>query len=169
VALLMRAGNACDADSYRRLLLELTLDRRDLGLETDFGAGSGNTPTLRALATLAYDCRRSDMFQTELMDRRSRRRNLVPPLHHCDDDAHALALRALGMGCVKLDFGRGARAIAGRIIRQNSYNSPKFSSGSIMKRAGAAVSLKRTPNFGPDPSSRVSLCLPAVSISIDPV
>jgi lytic murein transglycosylase len=38
------------------------------GLETDFGAVSGNTPTLRALATLAYDCRCSEMFQTELMD-----------------------------------------------------------------------------------------------------
>jgi lytic murein transglycosylase len=38
------------------------------GLETDFGAVTGNTPTLRALATLAYDCRRSEMFQTELMD-----------------------------------------------------------------------------------------------------
>jgi len=38
------------------------------GLKTDFGAVSGNTPTLRALATLAYDCRRSDMFQAELMD-----------------------------------------------------------------------------------------------------
>jgi lytic murein transglycosylase len=38
------------------------------GLETDFGAVSGNTPALRALATLAYDCRRSDMFQAELMD-----------------------------------------------------------------------------------------------------
>jgi lytic murein transglycosylase len=38
------------------------------GLETDFGAVSGDTPTLRALATLAYDCRRSGMFQTELMD-----------------------------------------------------------------------------------------------------
>ena len=38
------------------------------GLETDFGAGSGNSPILRALATLAYDCRRSDMFQAELMD-----------------------------------------------------------------------------------------------------
>jgi len=38
------------------------------GLETDFGAVSGNTPTLRALAPLAYDCRRSDMFQAELMD-----------------------------------------------------------------------------------------------------
>ena len=38
------------------------------GLETDFGAGSGNSPVLRALATLAYDCRRSGMFQAELMD-----------------------------------------------------------------------------------------------------
>ena len=38
------------------------------GLETDFGAVQGNSPTLRALATLAYDCRRSAMFQEELMD-----------------------------------------------------------------------------------------------------
>jgi lytic murein transglycosylase len=38
------------------------------GLETDFGAGSGNFATLRALATLAYDCRRSDKFTEELID-----------------------------------------------------------------------------------------------------
>jgi lytic murein transglycosylase len=38
------------------------------GLETDFGANSGNFPTIRSLATLAYDCRRSDMFRAELMD-----------------------------------------------------------------------------------------------------
>ncbi len=38
------------------------------GLETDFGAVTGNTQTLRALATLAYDCRRSDYFQGELLD-----------------------------------------------------------------------------------------------------
>jgi lytic murein transglycosylase len=38
------------------------------GLETDFGAGNGNTPTLRALATLAFDCRRTERFQAELMD-----------------------------------------------------------------------------------------------------
>jgi lytic murein transglycosylase len=38
------------------------------GLETDFGAVQGSTPTLRALATLAYDCRRTDMFQAELID-----------------------------------------------------------------------------------------------------
>ena len=38
------------------------------GLETDFGAVTGNTPTIRAVATLAYDCRRSDMFRAELFD-----------------------------------------------------------------------------------------------------
>jgi lytic murein transglycosylase len=38
------------------------------GLETDFGVNIGKFPTLRALATLAYDCRRSDMFKAELMD-----------------------------------------------------------------------------------------------------
>lgn len=38
------------------------------GLETDFGANIGKFPTMRSLATLAYDCRRSDTFKAELMD-----------------------------------------------------------------------------------------------------
>jgi lytic murein transglycosylase len=38
------------------------------GLETDFGADSGKLPTLRSLATLAYDCRRAPMFHAELLD-----------------------------------------------------------------------------------------------------
>ena len=37
-------------------------------LESDFGAGMGNLPVLRSLATLAYDCRRPEMFRDELMD-----------------------------------------------------------------------------------------------------
>jgi lytic murein transglycosylase len=37
------------------------------GLETDFGADIGKTPVIRSLATLAYDCRRSEMFQGELL------------------------------------------------------------------------------------------------------
>jgi lytic murein transglycosylase len=36
-------------------------------LESDFGSGMGNKPVLRSLATLAYDCRRSEMFRAELM------------------------------------------------------------------------------------------------------
>jgi lytic murein transglycosylase len=38
------------------------------GLETDFGAVMGKLATLKSLATLAYDCRRSDLFRAELMD-----------------------------------------------------------------------------------------------------
>ena len=37
-------------------------------LESDFGVGMGNLPVLRSLATLAYDCRRSEMFRSELLD-----------------------------------------------------------------------------------------------------
>jgi lytic murein transglycosylase len=38
------------------------------GLETDFGVNIGKFPTIRALATLAYDCRRADQFRGELLD-----------------------------------------------------------------------------------------------------
>ena len=35
------------------------------GLESDFGANMGKLPTLPSLVSLAYDCRRSEMFQKE--------------------------------------------------------------------------------------------------------
>jgi membrane-bound lytic murein transglycosylase B len=35
------------------------------GLESDFGANMGSLPTLRSLMSLAYDCRRSQMFADE--------------------------------------------------------------------------------------------------------
>jgi lytic murein transglycosylase len=38
------------------------------GLESDFGASQGKYPVLRSLATLAYDCRRSEMFRGYLFD-----------------------------------------------------------------------------------------------------
>jgi lytic murein transglycosylase len=38
------------------------------GLETDYGANTGSIPSVRSLATLAYDCRRSAMFTNELID-----------------------------------------------------------------------------------------------------
>jgi len=38
------------------------------GLETDFGKGDmGKLPVVRTLATLAHDCRRTDLFQGELL------------------------------------------------------------------------------------------------------
>ena len=36
-------------------------------LETGFGANSGNLPIMQSLATLAYDCRRSEFFTRELI------------------------------------------------------------------------------------------------------
>ena len=38
------------------------------GLETDYGVNQGKFSTIRSLATLAYDCRRSEKFQAELLD-----------------------------------------------------------------------------------------------------
>ncbi|MGA0562625.1 lytic murein transglycosylase [Ancylobacter sp. VNQ12] len=37
------------------------------GLETDFGAFMGDKNTLRSVASLAWDCRRAEMFRTQLM------------------------------------------------------------------------------------------------------
>jgi lytic murein transglycosylase len=36
------------------------------GLETDFGAVLGDIPTLRSVTSLAYDCRRPELFRTQL-------------------------------------------------------------------------------------------------------
>lgn len=38
------------------------------GLETDFGVNQGKMSVVRSVATLAYDCRRTDRFQGELLD-----------------------------------------------------------------------------------------------------
>lgn len=38
------------------------------GLESDFGRVRGNLPVIRSVATLAYDCRRTEFFQGQLFD-----------------------------------------------------------------------------------------------------
>jgi lytic murein transglycosylase len=38
------------------------------GLESDFGSNNGKYPILRAVTTLAYDCRRPEFFRTQLLD-----------------------------------------------------------------------------------------------------
>ena len=38
------------------------------GLETDYGVNQGKMSVVRSVATLAYDCRRTDKFQGELVD-----------------------------------------------------------------------------------------------------
>ena len=38
------------------------------GLETDYGTNLGKKEVIRSVATLAFDCRRTEMFQNQLMD-----------------------------------------------------------------------------------------------------
>src|SRR5262249_8240312 len=38
------------------------------GLESDFGAGQGKDQAIKSLVTLAYDCRRPEMFRGHLFD-----------------------------------------------------------------------------------------------------
>src|SRR4029079_4379733 len=38
------------------------------GLETDFGTSNGKKEVIRSVATLAFDCRRTEMFQAQLLD-----------------------------------------------------------------------------------------------------
>ena len=38
------------------------------GLESDYGVNQGKYSTVRSLATLAYDCRRTEKFRAELLD-----------------------------------------------------------------------------------------------------
>jgi lytic murein transglycosylase len=38
------------------------------GLESDFGSGQGKDHSIKSLVTLAYDCRRPDMFRGHLLD-----------------------------------------------------------------------------------------------------
>jgi lytic murein transglycosylase len=50
------------------------------GLETDYGVNLGKFQTVRSLASLAYDCRRSELFKAELMDAlRIIERGDIPP------------------------------------------------------------------------------------------
>ena len=59
------------ADLFTRIEARFGVPREVLvaiwGLETDFGVNVGSTESLRALATLAYDCRRAARFRGELL------------------------------------------------------------------------------------------------------
>ena len=71
------------ADIFRRIEAQYGVSPPVLlaiwGLETDFGAVRGNFRTIQSVATLAYDCRRSDMFKAELFDALRMVQRGVPP------------------------------------------------------------------------------------------
>ena len=67
-----RAMLARNAALFARIEQQFGVPRQILvaiwGLETDFGKGDmGKLPVIRTLATLAHDCRRTDLFQGELL------------------------------------------------------------------------------------------------------
>jgi lytic murein transglycosylase len=90
------------------------------GLETDFGVNVGKFPTIRSLATLAYDCRRSDMFKAELMDalRLIERGDLAPA------DMHGAWAGELGqtqfMPSSYLKYAVGIDGAAGDLINNSA-------------------------------------------------
>ena len=85
------------------------------GLETGFGADNGHTPTLRAVATLAYDCRRSAQFQAELLDalRLIQRGDLAPSAMRGDWAGELGQTQFMPSSWLKyaVDFGGGRNLI----------------------------------------------------------
>jgi lytic murein transglycosylase len=67
-AQMLRRHAALFARIERQFGVPATLLTAIWGLETDFGTGDmGKLPTFRVLATLAHDCRRTELFQKELL------------------------------------------------------------------------------------------------------
>ncbi len=60
------------ADTFARIEAQFGVPKEVVvaiwGLETDFGAVRGDASSISALATLAYDCRRTDFFRGQLID-----------------------------------------------------------------------------------------------------
>jgi lytic murein transglycosylase len=65
-----RARIKANAQTFARIKQEFGVPAGVLvaywGLETDYGAFLGNGNTIRAVTTLAYDCRRADLFRQQL-------------------------------------------------------------------------------------------------------
>jgi membrane-bound lytic murein transglycosylase B len=84
-------------------------------LETGFGADNGHTPTLLAVATLAYDCRRSAQFQAELLDalRLIQRGDLAPSAMRGDWAGELGQTQFMPSSWLKyaVDFGGGRNLI----------------------------------------------------------
>src|SRR5262249_33054035 len=64
----MKKHQAVFAPEDKDFVVPASLITAFWGLESDFGAGQGKDHAIKSLATLAYDCRRSDMFRGHLLD-----------------------------------------------------------------------------------------------------
>jgi Transglycosylase SLT domain len=98
------------------------------GLETDFGKGDmGKLPVVRTLTTLAHDCRRSELFQGELL----------------------AALKIVQRGDLPLRDLIGA--YAGEIGQTNFCRRPISNTASISTATAASTCATRCPTCSPPP------------------
>lgn len=98
------------------------------GLESDFGKGDiGKLPVIRTLATLAHDCRRTDLFQGELL----------------------AALKVVQRGDLPLRDLIGA--YAGEIGQTSSCRRPTSNTASISTATATSTSATAFPTCSPRP------------------
>ena len=138
------------------------------GLETDYGAGLGGYSTLSALATLAYDCRRAQIYRAELIDALcSFRRG------SCGHTAGRLGGRdrphpvhAVGLSEIRRQRSRGRRRRHHFQSRPTRWPRPRISSArraGARARAGTKASRTSTPccnGTRPRSTPRRSPCSP---------
>jgi hypothetical protein len=107
------------------------------GLETDFGKGDmGKLPVFRVLATMAHDCRRTELFQGELL----------------------AALKIVQRGDLRLNDMIGA--YAGEIGQTQFLPSSYIKYGVDFDGDGMSISATPSPTCSPPPRTS---CTPAVS------
>ena len=98
------------------------------GLESDFGKGDiGKMPVIRTLATMAHDCRRTELFQGELL----------------------AALKIVQRGDLPLRDLIGA--FAGKSARRNFCRRPTSSTASISTATATSTSATASLMFSPPP------------------
>ena len=129
-----RKALAQNADLLERIEAQYGVDREVVvaiwGLESAYGTYRGDTDTLSALATLAYDGRRAAFFEAQLMqalkilDGRACGTGGVAGQLGRGDGAHAV--HALQLGRVRGGFRRRRAArYLGRTIRQMRWPRPR--------------------------------------------
>jgi hypothetical protein len=107
------------------------------GLESDFGKGDiGKLPVIRTLATMAHDCRRTELFQGELL----------------------AALQILQRGDLPLRDLIGA--FPAKSARRNFCRRPTSNTASISTATAMSISATASPTCSPPPPT---CCTPAAS------
>ncbi len=116
------------------------------GMETGFGSYMGKQHTLSAVATLAYDCRRSDYFTNQLyaalqlIDRRDLSPNAIGAMHGEIGQTQFLPVNVLKYG---VDGDGSGHIDMARSKADALYSTANFLVGHGWRRGGATSPAKR--------------------------